>query len=46
MAELNDYIDKYEIVNYRYDITEKDLSSERLRIEKLVEEDKHLKSLY
>lgn len=46
MRELKDYVDKYEVVSYKYQTAEKELQNDKLLISKLEEENKHVKALY
>jgi len=42
LTELSQMIDKYELYNYKYQTSEKDLANEKLRCNKLEIENKHL----
>jgi len=42
LTELSQMIDKYELYNYKYQTSEKDLANEKLKSGKLEIENKHL----
>eukprot|EP00347_Sterkiella_histriomuscorum_P005529 403356266 len=46
LSELSEYIDKYELFQYKFNTCEKDLQSERLQYDKQEVEFRHMKQMY
>ncbi|CDW85387.1 UNKNOWN [Stylonychia lemnae] len=46
LTELSGFIDKYELYNYKFQSSEKELANEKLRVDRLEVENKHLNNNY